>query len=209
VYVQERKEREFYGDLMRLVPWWALISSGSAPVLLVGGWTIAALLHGPGYDPVTQTISILSADGAAGRWVMTGAVTALGACHLATAWGLRAAALAGRVALGAGGVSAMVLALSPEPTRGGSPQHGSVVGMGFALMAVWPVLAINRTGAAPWGLRPATSIGVSALLCVGAAWFLIELHTHGAAGIAERVLTAAQNLWPFVVVASCLRYSRP
>ncbi|MDX6346054.1 MAG: hypothetical protein QOF84_844 [Streptomyces sp.] len=193
---------------MRLVPWWALISSGSAPVLLVSGWTIAALLHGPGYDPVTQTISVLAADGAAGRWVMTGAVTALGACHLATAWGLRAAALAGRMALGGGGLLAIVLALSPEPSSGGSLQHGSVVAMGFALMAVWPVLAVSRTGAAPWGLRPAMSIGVSALLCVCAAWFLIALQTHGAAGVAERVLTVAQNLWPFVVVASCLHHSR-
>ena len=27
---------------MRLVPWWGLVSSALAPVLLIGGWTVAA-----------------------------------------------------------------------------------------------------------------------------------------------------------------------
>ncbi|MGP3983746.1 DUF998 domain-containing protein [Streptomyces sp. KR80] len=193
---------------MRLVPWWVFLSSGCAPLLLVGGWTIAALLHGPGYDPATQTISLLAADGASGRAVMTGAVVALGACHLVTAWGLRAAALAGRVALGAGGVSAIVLALSPQPSSGGSVEHGAVVGVGFTLLTVWPVLAADRTGAAPWGLRPAPSILAGVLMWIGATWFLIELQAHGAAGVAERVVTFAQSLWPFVVVASCMGHYR-
>ncbi|TQK44264.1 uncharacterized protein DUF998 [Streptomyces sp. SLBN-118] len=190
---------------MRPVSWWALLSSGSAPLLLVGGWLVAALLRGRGYEPVTQTISVLAADGVPGYWVMKGALGALGICHLLTACGLRPAALAGRVALGAGGVSAIVLALLPVPRSGGSLEHGAVVAVGFALLALWPVLAADRSGVAPWGLRPAVSIVVSALMWVGAAWFLIELHGHGAAGIAERVLTSAQSLWPFLVVASCLR----
>jgi hypothetical protein len=198
----------FYGVLVRLVPWWVLLSSGCAPVLLVGGWTIAALLQGPGYDPVTQTISVLAADGASGYWVMTGMLIGLGACHLATAWGLRPAALPGRLALGCGGVAAIALALSPPPGSGGSLRHGAVVAVGFALLVMWPALAVNRSGAAPWVLRPAPSITASALMGVGAAWFLIELQGHGAAGAAERVLTFAQSLWPFVVAVSCLRHSR-
>ncbi|WP_028812018.1 DUF998 domain-containing protein [Streptomyces flavidovirens] len=192
---------------MQFVPRWALLSSGCAPVLLVGGWTIAALLEGPAYDPVTQTISVLAAYGAAGFWVMTGAFLALGACHLLTAWALRAAALAGRVALGSGGVTAWVVALLPAPSSGGSLRHGSVAAVGFALLAVWPLLAADRGGAAPWGLRPVPSIVATASMCVGAAWFMIEMHHHGAAGVAERLVTSIQSLWPFVVVASCLRHS--
>ena len=46
---------------MRLVAWWALLSSGIAPVILVGGWTAAEVLEGPDYNPVTQTISVLAA----------------------------------------------------------------------------------------------------------------------------------------------------
>lgn len=189
---------------MRLVPKWALLSSGCAPVLLASGWAIAGLLEGPAYDPVTQTISVLAAYGAAGFWVMTGALVALGACHLLTAWALRAAALAGRVALGGGGVAALAVALLPPPSSGGSLRHGSAATVGFALLAVWPILAAQRSSAAPWGLRPVPSLVATTLMGVGAAWFVIEMQARGAAGVAERVVASVQSLWPFVVVASCL-----
>jgi hypothetical membrane protein len=196
----------FYGGSMRPVPRWALFSSGCAPVLLAAGWTIAAVLEGPAYDPATQTISVLAAVGASGSWVMGGALAALGVCHLLTAWALRAAALAGRLALGGGGVSALVVALFPTAGSGGSLRHGSVAAVGFALLALWPLLAAVRSGDAPWGLRPAPSLIGTALMGAGAAWFLIEVRTHGAVGVAERVVTSLQSLWPFVVVVSCLRH---
>jgi hypothetical protein len=139
--------------------------------------------------------------------MMTGALFALGICHLLTAWGLRAASLAGRVALGGGGVSALVVALLPAPSSGGSLRHGSAAAVGFALLAIWPVLATDRSEAAPWGLRPVPSLAATAVMGVGAAWFLIEMHRQGAAGVAERLVTSVQSLWPFVVVASCLRHS--
>ncbi|MFF8845426.1 DUF998 domain-containing protein [Streptomyces sp. NPDC015127] len=191
---------------MRPVPRWTLLSSGCAPVLLAGGWTIAALLEGPAYDPATQTISVLAAYGAAGFWVMTGAFVALGVCHLLTAWGLRAAALPGRAALGGGGVAALVVALLPAPSSGGSLRHGAVAVVGFTLLAVWPLLAADRGGSAPWGLRPVPCVVATALMALGAGWFLIEMQSHGAAGVAERAVTCLQSLWPLVVVASCLRH---
>ncbi|MFF9909291.1 DUF998 domain-containing protein [Streptomyces sp. NPDC013457] len=191
---------------MRPVPRWALVSSGCAPVLLVGGWMLAAHLEGPAYDPVTQTISVLGAYGAKGFWVMTGALLALGVCHLVTAWGLRPAALAGRVALAAGGVAAFVVTMLPAPSSGGSLEHGSVAVVGFVLLAVWPVLAAVRTPAAPWGLRLAPSIAATVLMCVGAAWYLIETERQGAPGLAERLVTCMQSMWPFVVVASCVAF---
>ncbi|WP_329112836.1 DUF998 domain-containing protein [Streptomyces sp. NBC_01353] len=189
---------------MRSVPRWSLLSSGCAPVLLAGGWMIAADMEGSAYDPFTQTISVLAAYGAAGFWVMTGALLALGACHLLTAWGLRPAALAGRLTLAAGGVTAFVVALLPVPSSGGSLRHGSVAAVGFVLLAVWPVLAAVRGGAAPWGLRPAPALAATALMGLGAAWFLVEINRHGPAGVAERLVTCVQSVWPFVVVASCL-----
>lgn len=180
-----------------------------APVLLIGGWTIAALLEGPAYDPATQTISVLAAYGAAGFWVMTGALLALGVCHLLTAWGLRAAAPAGRVALAGGGVAALAVVLLPAPSSGGSLRHGSVAAVGFVLLAVWPVLAAHRGEAAPWGLRPVPSRTATAVMGVGAAWFMFEIQRQGATGVAERFVTALQSLWPFVVVVSCLRHPQP
>ncbi|MFE6175008.1 DUF998 domain-containing protein [Streptomyces sp. NPDC056464] len=191
---------------MRLVPRWALLSSGCAPSVLIAGWAIAAQLEGPAYDPATQTISALAVYGAAGFWVMTAALAGLGVCHFLTALGLRAAALPGRVALGAGGVTACVVAVIPPPSSGGSLRHGAVVGIGFALLAVWPVLAADRRDAAPWALRIVPSATATVLMLVSAAWFMLEMHQDGPAGVAERLVTAIQSLWPFVVVASCLRH---
>ena len=200
---------------MRLVPCWALFSSGCAPVILVAGWAIAALLEGPAYDSATQTISVLAAYGAAGFWVMTAALLAVGVCHLVTAWGLRAATRAGRMALAGGGLSALAVVLVPAPSSGGDLRHGSVAAVGFAFLAVWPVLAAQRDGAAaqrdgaaPWGLRPTPSLLATALMGVAAAWFLFEVRHQGVIGVAERLVTFMQSLWPFVVVVSCLRHPR-
>lgn len=196
---------------MRSVPRWILLSSVCAPILLVGGWAISAVLHGPGYDPASATISLLASNGAGGYWVMTSALIALGACHVVTACGLRPAALPGRVALGCGGVSAMLLALFPAPNSGGSLDHGAVVAVAFTFLAVWPVLAVRRPAAvppdgnAPWGLRPGPSLMATALMWLGGAWFLLALFAHDTAGAAERVLTFAQSFWPLVVVVSCAR----
>ncbi|MFI9822500.1 DUF998 domain-containing protein [Streptomyces sp. NPDC052013] len=194
---------------MRRVPRWALLSSGCAPVVLTGGWVVAGRLEGSSYDPATQTISVLAADGAAGAWVMTAALVALGLCHLVTAWGLRPAALPGRVALGCGGVAALVVALFPAPSSGGSLQHGSVAAVGFVLLAVWPVLAFDPGGTAPWGLRRVPCFAATAVMGAGAVWFLIEIQGNGAIGAAERFVTFVQSVWPFMVVASCVRHKRP
>ncbi|MEV0241727.1 DUF998 domain-containing protein [Streptomyces sp. NPDC050674] len=192
---------------MRSVPAWALVSSGCAPVFLIMGWLVAASVQGPPYDPAAQTISVLAAPGTEGSWVMTVAFIALGFCHLLTAWGLRPAATAGRTALAAGGVAALAVAVFPAPSSGGSLRHGSVAAVGFAVLAAWPVLAARGGAAVPWALRPFPSLGATAVMAAGAAWFLIELHLHGVAGVAERAVTTMQSVWPFVVVLSCLRAS--
>lgn len=175
-------------------------------MLLIGGWAIAGALAGPTYDPVTQTISVLAADGVPGAWVMTAALAAVGVCHLLTAWGLRAAAFAGRVALGCGGVAALCVALLfPAPSSGGSLRHGAVAAVGFISLAVWPVLAADRSGRAPWALRPLPSLTATVIMVISAAWFLFEIEIGGAMGVAERVVTFLQSLWPLLVVTACLR----
>jgi hypothetical membrane protein len=192
---------------VRSAPKWALLSSACAPAALIIGWMVAASLEGPDYDPAAQTISVLAAPGGSGYWVMTGAFIALGVCHLLTAWGLRPAATPGRVALAAGGVSALVVAGVPVPTSGGSLSHGSVAAAGFTVLAAWPVLAVRTGGSVPWALRPLPSLGGTAVMAAGAAWFLLETHLHGVAGVAERAVTTLQSVWPFVVALSCVRHS--
>ncbi|MFB8106746.1 MULTISPECIES: DUF998 domain-containing protein [unclassified Streptomyces] len=195
---------------MRSVPWWALLSSGCAPLLLVGSWTIAQLRQGPSYDPATQTLSVLAAYGAGSYWLMTGALLVLGMCYVVTAHALRGAALAGRVALAGGGLCALALTLVPAPSSGGALEHGAVATLGLVLLAVWPPLAAVRGkgGPVPWGLRLDVSLAASAVMGATAFWFLAELQSAGAPGIAERVVTFLQALWPFLVVVSCRRSAR-
>ncbi|WP_228992756.1 DUF998 domain-containing protein [Streptomyces sp. DH8] len=190
----------------RSAPRWALLSSGCAPVLLVGSWTIAQARQGPQYDPAADTLSVLASYGAASYWLMTGVLLVLGTCYVATAHALRQAAAAGRLALAGGGLSALALTLVPVPSSGGALEHGAVATVGVVLLAAWPPLAAVRTRApTPWGLRFDVSLAASGVMFASALWFWAELQCGRAPGAAERVLTFLQALWPFLVVLSCRR----
>ena len=198
-----------YRSRMPLVPWWALLSSGIAPVLLIGGWLTATTLQPTTYDPVTQTISSLAALDAADRWLMTAVLAAVGVCLIITAYGLSRLRAGGRVALLLGGVCAILVALSPEPGGGAtSPQHLVSAAIGFTTLAVWPCLALERGPSVPWPLRPVISLGFTTIVVSSAIWFVLALHAHAEAGVAERVVTGLQAVWP-TVVTSCLRRASP
>ena len=68
------------------VPWWTVVTAGAAPVLLVIGFLVAAMLQPVSYDSLRDTISALAARGAADPWVMTAAIAAVGACYLGPRW---------------------------------------------------------------------------------------------------------------------------
>ena len=197
--------------IVRGVPWWGVISSAGSPVLLVGGWTAAARLQPRSYNPVADTISALAALGAADRWVMTWAMAAVGACYVVTGLALRPAARAGRVILIAVGVATINVAANPERAgAGGSLPHTFWAAVGFIAMAAWPAAGrIRGTGVwgarVPYGLRPAVSLGATAVMAVLLGWFGAELISGGRqVGLAERVLAGTQAAWPLVVVLTCL-----
>jgi hypothetical membrane protein len=173
-------------------------------VVLIGGWALAATLQPTGYDPMIQSISSLAAQGAADQWLMTAALLLLGACHIVTAFGLRSAALAGRIMLALGGLATVLVGLSPEPYDGTSIRHLTATGVGFAALALWPILASSRDAPLSWVLKPGVGYATAVVMTVGAGWFLLELHAHSAAGFVERLLTGAQSIWPLIVVAACL-----
>ena len=81
------------------VPWWGVLSALAAPLLLVAGWTAAAALQPRSFNAIAETVSALAAVGAAGRWVMTLAFAAAGACEVVTGLALRPAAAPGRLIL--------------------------------------------------------------------------------------------------------------
>jgi hypothetical membrane protein len=189
---------------MRDVPWWGVISSASAPVLLIGGWTVAAGLQ-PHFDPVSDTVSALAAIGATDRWVMTFTFLIVGVCYILTGLALRPAKTAGRLILIAGAAAGMLVAASPEHPGGfGSVPHFVFASLGFAGLMTWPAGAAKRGPAVPWALRPAASAAAVAVQFALLAWFGAELILRAdQVGLAERAVGAAQAAWPLIVVLSC------
>ena len=90
-----------------------MVSSAAAPVLLVGGWTVAASLQ-PQFNPVADTVSALAAQGATDRWVMTLTFLVVGGCYIVTALALRPAGATGRLILIVGAVGDLLVAANPE-----------------------------------------------------------------------------------------------
>ena len=190
---------------MRAVPWWGVVSSAAAPLLMAGGWTVAAGLQPQPYNAVAGTVSALAAPGATDRWVMSLAFVVVGVCDVVTGLALRPARTPGRVILIAGGVAGLLIAANPERPGTNFPlPHIIWAAAGGAALAAWSAGAWRRGPGVPWGLRPAVSAGAVVVLLVLLAWFGVELLSAGGqAGLAERIFGAAQALWPLAVVASC------
>ena len=186
------------------VPWWGQLSSAAAPVLLASGWTAAAQMQPPPFDPVTDTVSALAAVGAADRWVMTLTFAAVGICYIVTATALRPAAPVGRLILAAGAAAGMLVMVNPQPAGGGSTAHAVWASAGFIALALWPAGAWRSGPRVPWALRPAVCAVVVVVLTGLLAWFGAEVLTGaGHVGLAERALGLAQAVWPLAVVLSC------
>ena len=183
------------------MPWWGVASSAVAPVLLIGGWTVAAARQPGDFDPVDRTISALAALDATDRWVMTAGLAGLGACHVVTALALRPLAVPGRLLLAAGGVATVLVAAFPQP--GGdepSAAHTAAAGAAFTALSLWPALAWRR-GAAGLPARAALGLGAAVVLTGLLGWFAVELAIDdGRVGLAERVTAGAQAVWPLTAV---------
>ncbi|MFY1671766.1 DUF998 domain-containing protein [Plantactinospora sp. WMMB334] len=139
---------------MPAVPWWGVLSSVAAPVLLAVGWSLAAVRQPPGYDPVADTISQLSSYGVIDRLILVICLAGLGVAHLVTAVGLRFVPLAGRLVHGGGGVATVVVALVPKVDSVTPPVHGIAAVIAFVALATWPSVAALR-----WSHRPGRRTG--------------------------------------------------
>jgi len=192
---------------VRSVPWWSVVSSAAAPVLMVAGWSVAAGLQ-RSFDPVADTVSALAAQGAADRWVMTLTFVVVAVCYFVTGLGLRSARTPGRLMLMAAAVAGVLVAANPEHPGTSLPVPHMIWGAaGCVALVAWPAGAWRRGPSVPWGLRPAVSAAVMAVLLTLLAWFVTELITGGGqVGLAERIFGTAQALWPLTVVVSC-RYA--
>ncbi len=185
--------------MVKQIPWWAQVSSGAAPILLVGGWTLAESLQPPGYNLTRDTISALAAYGATDRWVMTSALAGLGACHVITALGLRPAKSGGRVVLASGGLATILVAAFAQPARGNSVAHTVAATVSFTALGAWPLFA-SQSNSAPLLSRSISTAAAVVLLGL-AAWFALDLH-GSERGLSERAAAGAQALWPLAVVTT-------
>ena len=188
---------------MTRTPWWVLLAAATAPVLLIGGWSVAERLQPPTYDSVRDTISFLAGRGATDRWLMTVAIAALGACYVVIALGLRAVSTPGRVVLAIGGIGTIFVSALPLPHVGTSQSHGTAAAVGFVALTIWPLATLRRDGpTTPWALRTPVGIAVTAVLIGLVTWFGICLLSHDLVGVSERAAAAAESLWPLIVVLS-------
>ncbi|HEY0215488.1 MAG TPA: DUF998 domain-containing protein [Cellulomonas sp.] len=201
-------------------PWWAVLTSVTAPVAMIGGWTLAGAVQG-GFDPVRRTISDLAATTAVHPGIMTTGLLLTGAAHVGTALGLRAAAVPGRLLLALGGLGTAAVAVLPSDRVPSA--HGVAAAVAFGSLALWPAAASRSRrgdrGAAPGPGSPARApavlgraagVAASVVLTGLLVWFVLEL--QGAApdqgattGLAERAVAGAQSLWPCVVVLALRR----
>jgi hypothetical membrane protein len=167
---------------------------------------LAAARQPAGYDSVRDTISVLAGRGATDRWVMTSALAGLGACHIATAFGLRPVGTAGRAVLATGGVATLFVAGIPLPAEGSSRGHAIAAGTSFLALGAWPIFAARRSSSNT-SQRVDVSLVVSGLLLGLVAWFVIELRRNRS-GLAERAAAGAQALWPLVAVVTSRRAAK-
>ena len=190
------------------MPWWGVVSSVLAPVLLIGGWTVAADLQPAPFDPISRTISTLAADGSPHRWLITVALFGVGLADVLTGLALRSAARPGQVLLIAGGICGMLVAANPQPQQGNSPVHVLFAVIGVILLTIWPVTCIKREPQAPLAFRPTVACASAGLTLCLLLWFTAELPSGSQLGLAERILAADQALWPLAVVLTVLTLKR-
>ncbi|MGH3265120.1 MAG: DUF998 domain-containing protein [Trebonia sp.] len=190
------------------VPRWVLVSSALSPVLLVGGWLVADALQPSGYSPVRQTVSVLAGYGGSFRWIMTGALIAIGCCHLLTVAGLSCVPASARVVLAIAGLAALGVAVCPEPADGSTTQHVVCTAVGAVAIAVWPAFAWTPRWSDSVILRPRTTAIVTGVFLVLLGWLIAETQNGAWLGVAERLASGVQTTWPLVIALGVWHVSR-
>ena len=184
--------------------WWTLGAAALLPALLTTAWLVADAVQPASYSPVRQTVSVLSGYAGIDRWIVTAALYAIGLGYVVTAAGLAALATPARVGLVIAGAAAIGVASFPEPAHGTSHAHALFTVIGAVTITIWPALVARQESAlAAVGVR-ATIMAI----CVSLAlfgWTVVETRNGSALGLAERVSSALQSSWPFVVAFALRR----
>jgi hypothetical protein len=190
-----------------LVPGWVVGTASLGPAVLVGGWLVAGALQPASYSPMGQTISVLAGQTGTDRWVMTVALLVVGSCQIATGAGLTAVRLPARILLILTGLSTLGIAATPELSTGPTSRHLAFAVSCVVTTAVWPVLAARRAPAPSWLLSVKGGVAVTMIFAGLSCWLLIAAQNGaGDLGLAERLTSGVQSLYP-LVVALALRWA--
>ncbi len=193
----------------RPVPGWAVGAALLAPVVLVGGWLVAGALQPASYRPMRQTMSVLAGHSGTDRWVMTAALLLVGSCQIATGAGLTGVGMPARILLILTGLSTLGIAATPEPAAGPTSRHLAFAVSCVVTTAVWPVFVARRAPARSWILGVYGCAAVTVVFAGLSCWLLIAARDGGGdLGMVERLTSAVQTLFPFVV-ALTLRQTAP
>ena len=191
------------------VPGWAVGAALLAPVVLVGGWLVAGALQPASYSPMRQTMSVLAGHSGTDRWVMTAALLLVGSCQIAAGAGLAGVGLPARILLILTGLSTLGVAATPEPAAGPTSRHLAFAVSCVVTTAVWPVFVARRGPARSWILGVHGCATVTVVFAGLSCWLLIAARDGGGdLGLAERLTSAVQSLFPFVVALAVRQTAR-
>jgi hypothetical membrane protein len=169
------------------------------------GYLVAGTLQPTSYSPVRDTVSVLAGYAGADRWLMTSALFLVGGCYLLTAAGLAGARRFARILLVVAGVAVIGIATSPEPAAGPTVRHLAWTVLGAVTIAVWPLFTARRGSPRPLLLSVRGSIAVTIVFIGLVCWFLAEAQGGSTLGLAERVTTSVEAMWPFAVALTLRR----
>lgn len=176
------------------------MSAACAPVVLLASAGIARSVRIESYNPVSETLSALAADGR-GEWVMTAGLAISAGCQIVTAVGLRVLPLLPRAALALAGCCGLAVAALPD-RLGTATAHIAATGLGATLLAIWPLLTVPWARPISRSRRVRWAVAASVILAALLSWMCYDAWRGVHLGLSERSAATAEMLWPLVVVIS-------
>ena len=100
-------------------------------------------------------------------------------------------------------------AISLEPAGGSTPQHLAWTALGAITTTVWPAFAAWRPSRRPPILAVGNAVTVTAAFVALLGWLALETQGGADLGLAERLTSAVQTSWPFIVALALRRSASP
>lgn len=85
------------------------------------------------------------------------------------------------------------------PAVGSTPQHLAWTALGAATITVWPAFTVRRGPGQPLILTARGAAVVTAVFVALLGGLLLEAWDGTLLGLSERVMSAVQTSWPFIV----------